>query len=112
MSATRHGGRSRGRGGFKSSDVSADGNMAKRGTRKVRFNTDPIEMALAASKAAKKGQPAAIAQPGKRVGAHSTKPTVNGVQGRTKSASIKRDDVSYQERYQKVWKQSSFVNTR
>ena len=103
MSAVRHGGRGRGRGGFKTSDVSADGNTAKRGSRKVRFNTDPIEMALAASKAAKKGQLAANAQPGKRVGVNSMKPTVNGVQGRIKTASVKRDDVSYQERYQRVW---------
>ena len=103
MSAARHGGRNRGRGGFRAAEVSAEGNTAKRGNRKVRFNTDPIEMALAASKATNKGQSPAVVQSGKRLNALTAKPLINGVQGRTTSASVKRDVLSYQERYQKVW---------
>lgn len=102
MSALRHEGRSRTRGGLKTTDARLNGNTAKRGNQKVRFNTAPIENVLALSKPGKKGPAPAIAQSGKKLSAQTAKPALNGVHGRAKNTSVQRDDGSYQERYQKV----------
>ena len=103
MSTLRHEGRGKGRGGFKAADARPNGNTIKRGNQKVRFNTTPIENALAASKAGRRGPASAIAQSGKKLASQTAKPALNGVHGRAKSVPIQRDDGSYQERYQKVW---------
>ena len=103
MSALRHDGRSRGRGGLKTADARLNGNTAKRGNQRVRFNTTPIESALAVSKAGRKGPASAIAQSGKKLISQTVRPALNGVHSRAKSTSAQRDDGSYQDRYQKVW---------